>query len=199
MEANSNEKSNTKTSKILNTKKKKVKPMSLYSSISNLNLNINYKNTNLIPLSHLLKYKLNINNKENKNANKNKKLNSLGKIPLNQYKRNKSKILSDYNSFYTQKLPLLKLPKIKCNNNNENNELKGSLFGSIYNKFEQFDNKFKEQEKVSAYMIQRGEKNLKLKKEYIKDDDAYKYCASKHNYKKQYSKLFKRIKNIQLI
>ena len=199
METNIKGINNLKESKELNEKMKKIiKPISLYSSISNLN--INQRQVNLIPLSLLFKNKLN-NAKQNKNKiDTSKKYNSLGKISLHKGKRNYANLKSNYKSFCTQKFQSIKLPKIRNgnSNSNRNNEIKDSLVDIIFNKLEQYDNKFREQEKISAYMIKRGDVYLKLKKDHIKDDDIYKYNASKFNYKKQYSKLFTRIKNIQL-
>ena len=200
METNKKGINNLKKSKELNENMKKcIKPISLYSSISNLY--INERQVNLIPLSLLFKTKLNNANQNKNKIDTSKKYNSLGKIPLNKSQRNYANLISNYKSFCTQKFSSIKLPRIKNgnNNSNRNNELRDSLVDIIFNKFEQYDNKFREQEKISVYMIKRGDVYLKLKKDHIKDDDIYKYSASKFNYKKQYSKLFTRIKNIQLI
>ena len=198
METDKNKKSsdNMETFKELNLKKKQMlQPIALNSSISNVIIN-NYKNKNIIPLSRLFKNKLN-NISQNNNMEESK-FNSLGKIPINPHLRKNANSLNNYNSKSLNKISLIKLPKIK-NYKNDNNEKKGSVIISILNKFDEYDNKFREQEKISKLLIQRGDNYLKLKKDYIDENDKYKYCSSKHNYKKQYSKLFKRIKNIHLI
>ena len=176
---------------------KKPKSYSLYSSISNANIN-NYQNKKSIPISRLFKYKLNSITKHNNI--KDKKCKSIGKNILDKNQKNNyinSQIR--FNTISNNKISLLKLPKIK-NRNRENNIFKDSLITSLLSKFDDYDNKFREQEKISEFIIKRGDKYLKLKKDYINDkDEKYKYYASKYNYKKTYTKLFKRIKNIQLI
>lgn len=201
METERNKKSivNLKSFNNLNlNRNKKLKPLSLFSS--NSNANINFRQINIIPLSRLFKNKLNniSQNNYNNNIEENIKFNSMGKIPNNQYRRNYLNSLNNYNSLSRHKISLVKLPKIK--NSNENDDLKGSILGSLLNKFDDYDNKFKEQEKISEFIIHRGDKYLKLKKDYNNyEDEKYKYCASKQNYKKQYSKLYKRIKGIHLV
>ena len=187
---------------LANKKKPKIKPIALYSS--NSNVNINHRKINFIHLSRLFKNKLDILNQNNSNLNMDKtiKFNSVGKISLKHNKNMTHYInsLNNYNSLSYKKMPFLKLPKIKKKNENEKKEFKDSLVSSILNKFDQFDNKFKQQGKISEFIIQRGDKYLKLKKDYTNDEnEKYKYCASKQNYKKQYSKLFKRIKDIHHI
>ena len=187
---------NLKSFNNLNLKKSpKLKQISLFNSISNAN--INYRQLNLIPLSRLFKNKLNNMSHNNiKNIEEKIKFNSMGKENNFSDRRNYINSLNNYNSLSHKKISLVKLPKIK--NNKEEN--KCSLIHSILNKLDDYNNKFKEQEKISEFIIKRGDKYLKLKKNYNSDEDEkYKYCASKHNYKKEYSKLFKRIKNIHLI
>ena len=187
---------NLKSFNNLNLKKnQKLKQISLFNSISNAN--INYRQLNLIPLSRLFKNKLdNMSHNNIKNIEEKIKFNSMEKDHNFSDRRNYINSLNNYNSLSRKKISLVKLPKIK--NNKE--EIKCSLIHSILNKLDDYDNKFKEQEKISEFIIKRGDKYLKLKKEYNSDEDEkYKYCASKHNYKKEYSKLFKRIKNIHLI
>ena len=187
---------NLKSFNNLNLKKnQKLKQISLFNSISNAN--INYRQLNLIPLSRLFKNKLdNLSHNNIKNIEEKIKFNSMEKEHNFSDRRNYINSLNNYNSLSHKKISLVKLPKIK-NNKDEN---KCSLIHSILNKLDEYDNKFKEQEKISEFIIKRGDKYLKLKKDYNSDEDEkYKYCASKHNYKKEYSKLFKRIKNIHLI
>ena len=176
---------------------KNPKSLSLYSSISNANIN-NYQNKKSIPVSRLFKYKLNSITKQNNI--KDKKCKSIGKNNIDKnHKNNYINSQIRFNTISNNKISLLKLPKIK-NRNRENNIFKDSLITSLLSKFDDYDNKFREQEKISEFIIKRGDKYLKLKKDYINDkDEKYKYYASKYNYKKTYSKLFKRIKNIQLI
>ena len=189
-----------KTNKTSNVKKKiRIKPMPLYSSISNVNI----KKETIIPLSYLMNCNL-TNTNRNKNKKKHKKIKSLGKLPLDIYQRNN--ILTNFDSFNSQKLPLIKVTNTTNNfnnlndNNNKNNGIKGSYIDIIFNKFEQFDHKFRKQERIAANIIERGDKLLKLKSDYIKDDDKFKYYTPKRNYlKKQYSKLLKRIKDIQML
>ena len=176
---------------------KKPKSLLLYSSISNSNIN-NYQNKKSIPVSRILKYKLNSINQHNNF--KDNKFKSIGKN--SSYKSKKNYYINSqirFNTISNNKISLLKLPKIK-NNNKESNELKDSLIFSLLRKFDEYDNKFREQEKISEFMIKRGDKYLKLKKDYINDkDEKYKYYGYNHNYKKTYSKLFKRIRNMHLI
>ena len=200
METNKNKKSSDDiqiTNRIKLKKNQKLETIVLNSSISNVNINY-YKNKNIIPLSRLFKYKL--NNINHNNNIEESKYNSVGKLPIFPNLRKSANSLQNYNSISHNKILEINLPKIKNNNkNNDYNEIKDSIIISILNKFDEYDNKFREQEKISKLNIQRGDKFLKLKKDYIDENDKYKYCASKHNYKKQYSKLFKRIKNIHLI
>ena len=189
--------------KIKIEKNKSKQKSLLFSSISNLNDKENKRTLNLIHLSNLCRYKLNINQETtNTNINTNKKTiqkyNSLGKIYHNsssQYDNSNTNLLSDCTSIVTQKKSLLKLPKIKSYRGNNN---ESSLINSILSKFREYDYKFKEQEKVSEFIIKRGDKFSKLKKEYIKNYDKFKISPSKRNYKIKYSKLFRRIKNIQV-
>ena len=197
MEGDKNKKStgSIRFFKGMNLKKRQIFDLNaLNSSNSNANLNY-YKNKNIIPLSRLFKYKLN-NINQNNNMEESK-FNSEEKIVIYPHLRKNANSLNNYNSISLNKNSSIKLPKIK-KINNDNNE-KGYIIISILNKFDDYNNKFKEQEKISKLIIQRGDKYLKLKKDYIDENDKYKYCASKHNYKKQYSNLFKRIKNIHLI
>ena len=203
MEVDKNKKSsdNIRFFKGINLKKRQMfDPNALNSSNSNANINY-YKNKNIIPLSRLFKYKLN-NIGQNNNMEESK-FNSVEKIPIYPHLRKNANSLNNYNSVSFNKISSIKLPKIRKNNNDNNEKVnhdkKDSVIISILNKFDDYDNKFKEQEKISNLIIQRGDRYLKLKKDYIDENDKYKYCASKHNYKKQYSNLFKRIKNIHLI
>lgn len=193
---NRNYDSNLKGTKELNIKNnQKLKPLYLLSS--NSNSNINYKHINLIPLSRLFKNKLNYISPSN-NLEEITKFNSVGKVIISQDKRNYGNPFKNYNSFSQKKISLIKLPKLK--NINENKEIKDSLIEPILNKFDEYDNKFKEQAKISESIIKRGDRYLKLKKNYINEEEKrYKKFSDKYNYKKQYSKLFKKIKSIHLI
>ena len=186
--------------------KNKINPIKLYSSMSNIYFN-NKKQLNLIPLSHLFskEFDKNIptNDINNPDLVKNTKINSIGrntKIQLNEFDS-----LYRNNSLSHRRIPFikskLKLPYIKSYNDKE--ELKGGLRGfvsTIFNKLEEFDNKFKEQGKLSENFIKKGDKDLKLKKQFFNEQNyKYKYIISKNDYKRQFSKLFKRIKNIQTI
>ena len=186
----------TERNKIINNNKK-IKLIGLYSSNSNPNFpNIDYKQINFIPLSRLFKNKLNNINKIS-NVEDSTKFSSVGKIIISNNHKNINKSLN-YNSFSPQKISLIKLPKIR--NNKESNELKDSLLDYILNKFDEYDHKFKEQAKISKLNIKRGDKYLKIKNNYLNgEEEKYKNYYSKNNYKKQYSKLFKRIKSMHLI
>ena len=175
-------------------KKPKIKQIELYSS--NSNVNINFKKTNFIHLSSLFKTKINKLNQNNSNScvAGSPKFKSMEKISLKQHKKHYINSLSNYNSLSYKKMSLIKLPKIK--NENEIN----NLVANIFTKFEQVEKNFKEQGKITNFIIKRGDKFLKLKKDYLNDEnEKYKYCASKHNYKKQYSNLFRRIQKIHFI
>ena len=192
--------------KITQTKSKKqrtkINPIELYSSQSNTN--IKSKKLQLVPLSLLFRNKLNnitnnYNTNEISNIDKEKRIKSVEKTSLTHNVKNIT------NSFFTQnalshkrfKIPKsnLKLPKIQCYNGNS--DLQSRLIASILNKFEQYDNKFKQQGKLSSSNIKRAEMDLKLTKDFI-SDEFYKinYFSSKNGYKRQYSKLYKRIKKI---
>ena len=158
---------NTKTFKELNLRKKHMlKHIQINSSIGNINY---YKNKKIIPLSSLFKYKL--NNISQNNIMEESKFNSVRKIPIDIHLREKTNSQRNYNSISLNKISFIKLPKIK-NNKNDNNE-KGSIINSILNKFDEYDNKFKEQEKISNLVIQKGDKYLNLKKDYIDENDKY--------------------------
>ena len=174
-------------------KNKKIKPIALYSS--NSNGNITSKHMNFIPLSLLFKNKINNMNRNDNNNDSNEEKKQFNNVRKNH--KNHTNLLLNYNSLYCKKKSLIKLPKIK--KNIKNNEILDSKLYLLFNKFDQYDNKFKEQEKISDFIIQRGDKYLKLRKEYLDENEKYKYCASKHNYKNQYNKLFKRIKNMHYL
>ena len=180
----------------------KINPVELYSSQSNTN--IKSKKLQLVPLSLLFRNKLN-NIESNNNTNelskidKDKRLKSFEKINLTHNQKNKIKSLYTHNALSHKRILIpnsnFKLPKIKCYNGNS--DLQSRLITSILNKFEQYDKKFKQQGKLSSTIIKRAEMDLKLTKDFI-SDEFYKinYFSSKNGYKRQYSKLYKRIKKI---
>ena len=182
----------------------KIKPLTLYSSLSNVN--IKNRQIRFIPLSLLFQNKLN-NNKSNKkydtNNSKDIKFGSVEKSMLSLNQRNATNSLFSHNNFSQKRIPVLtstriKLPKIKCYNGNDN--LQSGIITSILKKFEQCDNKFREQGKISSFIIKKAEQDLKLTKDYINDEDhKFIYCSSKNNLKKQYSRVYRRIKKIQAI
>lgn len=194
--------------KIFNVSKEKqsmkIKPLILYSSLSNVN--IKNRQTRFIPLSLLFKNKLSkskANNKYDTRSSKDKKFGSVEKSILSFNQRNMGNSLFSHNTLSQKRIPMLtstkiKLPKIKCYNGNDN--LQSSIITSILNKFKQCDNKFSEQGKISSFIIKKAEQDLKLTKDYINDEEhKFIYCSSKNNIKKQYSRVYKRIKKIQAI
>ena len=198
--------------KIINTSKEKqkmkIKPLTLYSSLSNFN--IKNRQIRFIPLSLLFKNKL-INNKDNnKDKNKYNTSNSKDKIfwsveksSLSPIQRNVTNSLLSHNTLTQKGIPVLastkiKLPKIKCYKGNDN--FQSGIITSILKKFEQCDTKFREQGKISSFIIKKAEQDLKLTKDYINDEDhKFIYYTSKNNIKKQYSRVYRRIKKIQAI
>ena len=170
---------------------KRKKPPSLYYLINDLN-DVN-KRINIIHLSQLIKTK---NNKETinfsqrmkeKNIKQNNAPLSLKNSKLNKYKFLSCRILpSKYSN--------IKLPKIK--NLNQSIELKDSKLDSIINKFDEYDDKFKKRAKFSfdaggmKYVHYKLNKGLDIQPE---NDNS----KSKYNFKKIYSKIFKRIKKIK--
>ena len=192
--------------KIFNVSKEKqsmkIKPLTLYSSLSNVN--IKNRQIRFIPLSLLFKNKLSkskANNKYDTSSSKDKKFGSVEKSILSLNQRNMGNSLFSHNTLSQKRIPMLastkiKLPKIKCYNGNEN--LQSGIITSILNKFKQCDNKFREQGKISSFIIKKAEQDLKLTKDYINDEEhKFIYCSSKNNIKKQYSRVYKRIKKIQ--
>ena len=170
---------------------KRKKPPSLYYLINDLN-DVN-KRINIIHLSQLIKTK---NNKETINFSqrmkeKNIKQNNVP-LSLKHSKLNKYKFLSC--RILPSKYSNIKLPKIK--NLNQSIELKDSKLDSIINKFDEYDDKFKKRAKFSfdaggmKYVHYKLNKGLDIQSE---NDN----CKSKYNYKKIYSKIFKRIKKIK--
>ena len=112
---------------------------------------------------------------------------SLKNSKLNKYKFLSCRILpSKYSN--------IKLPKIK--NLNQSIELKDSKLDSIINKFDEYDDKFKKRAKFSfdaggmKYVHYKLNKGLDIQPE---NDNS----KSKYNFKKIYSKIFKRIKKIK--
>ena len=127
-------------------KKPKIKLIELYSS--NSNVNINFKKTNFIHLSSLFKSKINKLNQNNSNScvAGSPKFKSMEKISLKQHKKHYINSLSNYNSLSYKKMSLIKLPKIK--NENEIN----NLVANIFTKFEQVEKNFKEQGKITNFI-----------------------------------------------
>ena len=169
---------------LLKTKKKP----SLFSYLNKIR--IDKKELNIIPLTNLFKGKnikdvhkvksfFGLSSNENKNE-----------IILNKFK---NKSLKNCKSLSQELLPIqnskLKLPKIKRFKEIEA-DIKESKIESIMNKFHQYDNKFKTESKNSFDFSSQN---------YLK----YNYDFSNLNipptydYKKIYSKLFKRIKEIK--
>ena len=183
--------------------RKKKNPIELYSSQSNTN--IKSKKLQLVPLSLLFRNKLNniqIDNNTNEisNIDKDKRLKSVEKTNLIHNQRNITNSLYTHNALSHKRILIpnsnLKLPKIKCYNGNS--DLQSRLITSILNKFEQYDNKFKQQGKLSSTIIKRAEMDLKLTKDFFGDEiHKINYLSSKNGYKRQYSKLYRRIKKIQ--
>ena len=170
---------------------KRKKPPSLYYLINDLN-DVN-KRINIIHLSQLIKTK---NNKETINFSqrmkeKNIKQNNVP-LSLKNSKLNKYKFLSC--RILPSKYSNIKLPKIK--NLNQSIELKDSKLDSIINKFDEYDDKFKKRAKFSfdaggmKYVHYKLNKGLDIQPE---NDNS----KSKYNFKKIYSKIFKRIKKIK--
>lgn len=185
--------------------KMKIKPLTLYSSLSNAN--INHKHIRFIPLSVLFQNKLNNNKTKNKqndiSYSKDKKFGSMEKCILSSNQRNGTNSLFTNNTSSQKRIPVLtstkiKLPKIKCYKGNE--DLQSGIINSILKKFKQCDNKFKKQGKISSCIIRKAEQDLKLTKDYINDEEhKYIYWASKNNIRRQYSNIYRRIKKIQAI
>jgi len=194
--------------KIFDVSKKKqrmeIKPLTLYSSLSNVN--IKNRQIRFIPLSLLFKNRLSnnkINNKYNTTSSKDKKFGNVEKSIISPSQRNITNSLFTHNSLSQKRIPMLtstkiKLPKIKCYKGNDN--LQSGIIKSILKKFEQCDKKFKKQGKISSFIIKKAEQDFKLTKDYINDEEhKFIYCATKNNIKKQYSRVYKRIKKIQEI
>ena len=150
-------------------------------------VNDNFKELNSIPL-----YKLYYNkNHKNKFNSLNKKSLSIGfnVLKMSYY---------DFDSiFNTKKNKNISYGKkiYKKENKNDNNSLQGNI-GILLKKFYQIDKKYKLQNEVAQKTIDIGDKNMKLTNDFLKESSKYSYCSSKHDYKKQYSQLFRRIKNI---
>ena len=194
--------------KIFDVSKKKqrmeIKPLTLYSSLSNVN--IKNRQIRFIPLSLLFKNRLSnnkINNKYNTTSSKDKKFGNVEKSIISPSQRNITNSLFTHNSLSQKRIPILtstkiKLPKIKCYKGNDN--LQSGIIKSILKQFEQCDKKFKIQGKISSFIIKKAEQYFKLTKDYINDEEhKFIYCATKNNIKKQYSRVYKRIKKIQEI
>lgn len=182
--------------KIKNGKRKiRLNPISLFSSLSNNNMD--EKEIQLIPLSHLFGnkfYKKTLpNNINNTDLKQSIKYNSVRK--KNNTQRSVIDTIFKYNSLSQSKIP--KLPKIKSYN--DDRELKeGRFVSSIFNKLEDYEFKFKEQGKISDNFIKKGDKNLKLKINFFKEHQfKSKILIPKGDYKKHYSRLFRRIKFIK--
>lgn len=192
--------------KVTQTKNKKqrtkINPIELYSSQSNTN--IKSKKLQLVPLSLLFRNKLNniINNyntNEKSNIDKDKRLKSVEKTNLTHNVKNITNSLFTHNALSHKRIHIpnsnFKLPKIKSYNGNS--DLQSHLIASILDKFEQYDNKFKQQGKLSSFNIKRAEIDLKLTKDFFGDEGhKINYLSSKNGYKRQYSKLYRRIKKI---
>ena len=166
-----------KNIKLLKTKKFP----SLFSDLDN-NIKSNKKKINIIPLAYLFK---------EKDENDSIKVKSF--IGINNNKKNKNNSFLKYKSLSQELLPIkytkFKLPRIKQSKGIQT-ELKESMIESIINKFNQCDNKFKIKPKYSN--------DFNLNK-YIKYNYNFNKAniPPKYDYKKIYSKLFKRIKKIK--
>ena len=185
-------------------KSMKIKPLTIYSSLSNAN--IKNRQIRFIPLSLLFKNKLSknkVNNKYDISSSKDKNFGSAEKSILSPSQINMGNSLFSHNTLSKNRIPVLtstkiKLPKIKYYKGNDN--LQSGIITSILEKFKQCDNKFREQGKISSFIIKKAEQDLKLTKDYINDEEhKFIYYASKNNIKKQYSRVYKRIKKIQAI
>lgn len=207
METDFSDKITQTKSKIFNVSKEKQKmqinPIELYSSQSNTNIKSN--KLQLVPLSLLFTNKLNNNQIDNNtneiiNFDMNKRLKSVNKANLTLNEKKITNSLFTHNALSHKRIQIpnsnLKLPKIKCYNGN--NDLQSRLINSILNKFEQYDNKFKQQGKLSSSIIKRAEMDLKLTKEFFSEEgNKINYLSSKNGYKRKYSKIYRRIKKIQ--
>ena len=176
--------------------RKKISPLELYSSQSNTN--IKTKKLQLIPLSLLFRNKLNkipINSKTNEinNTDNDKRFKSLEKASKTHNTRNITNSLFTHNALSHKRI---QLPKIKCYNGNS--DLQSRLITSILNKFDQCDNKFKYQGKHSSNIIKMADMDLRLTKDFFGDEGhKLNYFSTKNGFKRQYSKLYRRIKKIQ--
>ena len=151
-------------------------------------LNYDFKELNTIPL-----YKI-YYNKNHKN-----KLNSSNKVLSSIEGFNITKMsYIDFNSIFNRKRNknISSDKRIyKKGNNKDNNPLKGTV-GILLKKFYQFDKKYKLQSELSQKTIDIGDKDLKLTNDFLKESSKYSYCCSRHDYKRQYSQLYHRIKNM---
>ena len=174
-----NKNKNLKPIKLLKTKKFP----SLFSDLDN-NIKSNKKKINIIPLTYLFK---------EKEENESIKVKSFIGISNNKKNKNKNNSFMKYKSLSQELLPIkytkIKLPRIKQSKGIQT-ELKESMIESIINKFNQCDNKFKIKPKYSN--------DFNLNK-YIKYNYNFNKAniPPKYDYKKIYSKLFKRIKKIK--
>ena len=182
------------------------------STISDSTENQKYfqvKNIQEIPLSYLFKNKLNhkiqcdsnifkpleekSNNEEISSIYKN-----LGiKNNINYFKSMSQKKFSIQNT--KRKLPMIKCYcNQKLKKNSFKNEVKGNSLWTIFHKLKLYDKKFKEQGHLSERIINKGNKDLKLSNKFIQLN-APKRDSSFMNkgYKKDYSKLLLRIKQIR--
>ena len=184
----------SKTIQINNIKFLKTKtPSTLFSSICNLNEEKGQKQ-NIVPLSRLFKSKIKIKFEPKKQIN----YINLKKTINNKkifHRSMKNTALNNYKSLSYNMLPFkhsnIKLPKIKTQEENNSGEL-----GSILNKFDKYDDKFKQQSMRSIDVGNIGFLRYKFNKGF---NNNFKFSHETHrkNYKKAYSKLFKRIKEIK--
>ena len=188
----------SKNPKIKQLKLIKLKtPPSLLSFLSNHNRE--KKQINLIPLSQLLKTKMKKENNKIINFCEKQPKAIKHQIKLNLSNKNSTSALNKYKSLSYKIIPFkqqnYKLPKIKSLEESSS-EIKESKIDSIIHKFNEYDNKFKKQSKLSidageiAYMRYKLNQNLS-------NNFKYEHISLKYNYKKIYSKLFKRIKKMK--
>ena len=191
----SNKNLQVKRLKLLKTKT----PSSLYSLINDFKED--KKKNNLIPLSKLLKTKLQ-KKEDNKEISFSKDINSKNinrpyNFPISL--KNSSSLLKYKSLSYKiipSKYPKIKLPKIKSFD--EKSSEKESKIDLILNKFDEYDDKFKKQSKFSIDAGELEYMQYKLNKGLNKRFN-YDHIGIRFNYKKIYSKLFKRIKKLKAI
>ena len=164
------------------------------------NIGNDEKPVNLIPLSRIIKKALQREESKETSFCEKPRINIIKKknkfpISIKNYASNFNKYKSLSYKILPLKQPKLKLPRIKSYEDNSS-EQKDSRFVSLINKFNEYDEKFKKKPKFSLDVGEMAYMNYKLKQK-LNHNFNYEHIAVKYNYKKVYSKLFKRIKKIQ--